>query len=74
MTGQTSNRKERTLSYWCFAPALAMIELEGLGLRSIIVTSGTLSPMKSYSLELGLKFDGTRDCDFVLCCYFIFTE
>lgn len=74
MTGQASNRKERTLSYWCFAPALAMIELEGLGLRSIIVTSGTLSPMKSYSLELGLKFDGTRDCDFVLCCYFIFTE
>lgn len=46
----------RTLSYWCFAPSLAMRELVDLGLRSIIVTSGTLSPIKSYSLTLGIPF------------------
>ena len=47
----------RTMSYWCFAPALSMHELAGLGpLRSMLVTSGTLSPLPSYSLELGLPF------------------
>ena len=55
--GQGAGRKERTLSYWCFAPSLAMFELNDLGTRSILVTSGTLSPMKSYSLELGLNFE-----------------
>ena len=46
----------RTISYWCFAPSLAMQELSDLNVRSIIVTSGTLSPLPSYSLELGLPF------------------
>jgi len=46
----------RTISYWCFAPALAMEELAGLGVRSILVTSGTLSPLPSYGLELGIPF------------------
>jgi len=51
-----SNTTGRILSYWCFAPSLAMNELAGLKVRSIIVTSGTLSPLPSYSLELGLPF------------------
>jgi regulator of telomere elongation helicase 1 len=46
----------RTLSYWCFAPSEAMRELENLGVRSILVTSGTLSPLESYALELDLPF------------------
>jgi regulator of telomere elongation helicase 1 len=46
----------RTISYWCFAPALAMQELASLKVRSILVTSGTLSPLPSYSMELGLHF------------------
>jgi DNA repair helicase (rad3) len=46
----------RVLSYWCFAPSLAMNELAALNVRSILVTSGTLSPLPSYSLELGLPF------------------
>ena len=49
----------RTISYWCFAPSLAMQELSDLNVRSIIVTSGTLSPLPSYSLELGLPFPHT---------------
>lgn len=46
----------RTLSYWCFAPSEAMRELENLKVRSILVTSGTLSPLESYALELGIRF------------------
>ena len=46
----------RVISYWCFAPSLAMQELANLNIRSIIVTSGTLSPLQSYSMELGLNF------------------
>jgi regulator of telomere elongation helicase 1 len=46
----------RTLSYWCFAPALAMEELANLNVRSIIVTSGTLAPVASYAMELGIPF------------------
>ena len=46
----------RKLSYWCFAPALAMNELAALKVRSILVTSGTLSPLPSYGLELGIPF------------------
>jgi regulator of telomere elongation helicase 1 len=43
----------RTVSYWCFAPALAMRELAFLKVRSILITSGTLSPLPSFSMELG---------------------
>lgn len=51
----------RTVSYWCFAPSLAMEELANLNVRSILVTSGTLSPLPSYSMELGLPFAHTLE-------------
>jgi regulator of telomere elongation helicase 1 len=51
----------RTVSFWCFAPSLAMEELAGLKIRSILVTSGTLSPLPSYSLELGIPFPLTLE-------------
>ncbi|KAG7342144.1 helicase associated domain containing protein [Nitzschia inconspicua] len=46
----------RTVSYWCFAPSEAMRELQELEVRSILVTSGTLSPLESYAMELDLPF------------------
>lgn len=46
----------RTVSYWCFAPSEAMRELANLNIRSILVTSGTLSPLESYAMELDLPF------------------
>jgi len=46
----------RTISYWCFAPSEAMHELADLKVRSILVTSGTLSPLESYAMELDLQF------------------
>ncbi|KAI0564905.1 DEAD2 [Gracilaria domingensis] len=46
----------RTLSYWCFKPAIAMGSLKTLNLRCLLLTSGTLSPMDSFAAELGLEF------------------
>ena len=64
-TNQGNNRDGnttgRTVSYWCFSPALAMEELANLKVRSILVTSGTLSPLPSYSMELGLPFPHTLE-------------
>ncbi|KAG6430041.1 hypothetical protein SASPL_108100 [Salvia splendens] len=50
--GKTS----RTLSWWCFNPGIAMEEFAKLGVRSIILSSGTLSPMDSFAEELKLEF------------------
>ncbi|XP_041918787.1 Fanconi anemia group J protein isoform X2 [Alosa sapidissima] len=44
-----------TLSFWCLNPAVAFSDLSG-SVRSIVLTSGTLSPMDSFSSELGVSF------------------
>ncbi|XP_029468516.1 Fanconi anemia group J protein isoform X2 [Rhinatrema bivittatum] len=44
-----------TLNFWCLNPAVAFSELSGK-VRTIVLTSGTLSPMESFSSELGVKF------------------
>ena len=54
--GGKAGTVSRTVSYWCFAPAEAMHQLSNLNIRSILVTSGTLSPLESYAMELGLEF------------------
>lgn len=46
----------RTLSWWCFNPGIAMEQFSRLGVGSIILTSGTLSPMDSFAEELKLDF------------------
>lgn len=51
----------RTVSYWCFSPAVAMSDFMSLGVRSLVLTSGTLSPMKSFSGELGVDFAVTLE-------------
>lgn len=47
-----------TLSFWCFDPGEGMEALrEGnMSIRSILLTSGTLSPMSSFALELRTDF------------------
>jgi hypothetical protein len=42
----------RVLSFWCFSAGFAMAHLQNLGVRSIILTSGTLKPLFSLSAEL----------------------
>ena len=41
-----------SLGFWCFKPGLCLQRFPELGVRSIILTSGTLSPMESYAHEL----------------------
>uniref|UniRef100_A0ACD5VFI4 Uncharacterized protein n=1 Tax=Avena sativa TaxID=4498 RepID=A0ACD5VFI4_AVESA len=53
---QVFGKASRTLSWWCFNPGLAMEEFLRLGVRSIILTSGTLSPLESLAMELNLDF------------------
>lgn len=51
------SEKSYKLSFWCFYPGLAMQSLvANSGLRSLIVTSGTLSPLDSFAYELGVPF------------------
>lgn len=40
------------LSYWCFSPGFSMQDLMNQGVRSIILTSGTLSPLSSFTSEM----------------------
>ncbi|EPS66374.1 hypothetical protein M569_08402, partial [Genlisea aurea] len=49
-------KPSRTLSWWCFNPGIAMEEFSKLGVGSVILTSGTLSPMDSFAEELKLPF------------------
>ncbi|MEE6520206.1 hypothetical protein FKM82_018027 [Ascaphus truei] len=43
------------LNFWCLNPAVAFSDLSG-NVRTIVLTSGTLCPMGSFSSELGVKF------------------
>lgn len=49
-----AGKASRTLSWWCFNPGIAMQEFAVLGVSSIILTSGTLSPLESFAQELKL--------------------
>ncbi|PRW44978.1 Regulator of telomere elongation helicase 1 [Chlorella sorokiniana] len=51
-----SGRQAPTLSYWCFSPGLSMKQITEMRVRSILLTSGTLSPLDSFAHELGLAF------------------
>jgi regulator of telomere elongation helicase 1 len=42
--------------FWCMSPSIAVAELKPLGVKSFIVTSGTLSPMQSFASEMRVNF------------------
>ena len=46
----------RKIAFWCFNAGMGMRQLAELKPRSLILTSGTLSPMNSFQAELGLTF------------------
>ncbi|XP_028319623.1 Fanconi anemia group J protein, partial [Gouania willdenowi] len=54
-----------TLSFWCLNPAVAFSDLSE-GVRCIVLTSGTLSPMSSFSSELGVKFSIQLEANHVI--------
>nr|XP_035941075.1 regulator of telomere elongation helicase 1 isoform X4 [Halichoerus grypus] len=46
----------KVLSYWCFSPGHSMQELVRQGVRTVILTSGTLAPVSSFALEMQIPF------------------
>lgn len=46
----------RSLSYWCFHAGITMRDIIRQGVRSLILTSGTLSPLDSFTSELDVSF------------------
>jgi regulator of telomere elongation helicase 1 len=54
--GGSLQGEPRVLSFWCFSPGITMLELQRLGVLSILLTSGTLSPIEALASELSLHF------------------
>ncbi|XP_037631188.1 Fanconi anemia group J protein isoform X2 [Sebastes umbrosus] len=54
-----------TLSFWCLNPAVAFSDLS-TSVHTIVLTSGTLSPMGSFSSELGVKFSIQLEANHVI--------
>ncbi|KFP28871.1 Fanconi anemia group J protein, partial [Colius striatus] len=52
------------LNFWCLNPAVAFSDLSEV--RTIVLTSGTLSPMDSFSSELGVKFSIQLEANHVI--------
>ncbi|XP_062897504.1 regulator of telomere elongation helicase 1 isoform X4 [Mobula hypostoma] len=55
-TSSVTRKHGKILSYWCFCPGYSMAELVRQGIRSIILTSGTLSPLSSFTSEMQIPF------------------
>jgi len=47
-----SVQTQRVLGFWCFNAGVGFKQIQSLGPRSIILTSGTLSPLPSFEAEL----------------------
>ncbi|XP_039938680.2 Fanconi anemia group J protein isoform X1 [Hirundo rustica] len=62
------NSRQKTLvhmlNFWCLNPAVAFSDLNEA--RTIVLTSGTLSPMDSFSSELGVKFSIQLEANHVI--------
>ncbi|KAL6120230.1 rtel1 [Pungitius sinensis] len=52
----SSKKQGNILSYWCFSPGFSMQDLKSQGVRCIILTSGTLSPLSSFTCEMRIPF------------------
>ncbi|XP_015746768.1 regulator of telomere elongation helicase 1-like, partial [Python bivittatus] len=48
----STKKQGKVLSYWCFSPGYSMHELVRQGVRTILLTSGTLSPVSSFAMEM----------------------
>ncbi|KAG9266683.1 regulator of telomere elongation helicase 1 [Astyanax mexicanus] len=52
----SAKKQGNVLSYWCFCPGFSMQELLRQEVRCIILTSGTLSPLSSFTCEMQIPF------------------
>ncbi|KAF5186621.1 Fanconi anemia group j protein-like protein [Thalictrum thalictroides] len=62
---QSSSNWTTSLSMWCMNPAVSFTKIADLSM-SVILTSGTLSPMTSFSSELGVKFETCMEAPHVI--------
>ena len=64
-SGSDSTSRQRpptpTLAYWCFSAGVALRAISALGVRSLLLTSGTLAPLPSLAAELGMPFPVTLE-------------
>lgn len=54
--GADDAKADRVLSYWCFSPGYTMLDLQKQGVKCVILTSGTLRPLSSFSAEMRIPF------------------
>ncbi len=47
---------QRVLGFWCFNAGVGFQKIKGLKPRSVILTSGTLSPLAAFEAELQMEF------------------
>ena len=52
----TNKQYKRIINYWCFSTGVAMTELQTLGIKSMLLTSGTLSPMLALREDIKIPF------------------
>ncbi|CAF91262.1 unnamed protein product, partial [Tetraodon nigroviridis] len=55
-SSSSSSKAGNILSYWCFSPGFSMQDLVNQGVRCVILTSGTLSPLDSFTSEMRIDF------------------
>ncbi len=56
ISSSPKNQANVIYNLWCFHPGFAMKALLKCGLRSLILTSGTLKPLASFTTELDIQF------------------
>ncbi|XP_041080710.1 regulator of telomere elongation helicase 1-like isoform X3 [Polyodon spathula] len=71
-SASSTKKQGKVLSYWCFSPGFSMNELVCQGVRSIILTSGTLSPLSSFTSEMQIEFPVTLENPHVIDKHQIF--
>ncbi|MGH0156996.1 UNVERIFIED_CONTAM: hypothetical protein FKN15_032929 [Acipenser sinensis] len=71
-SASATKKQGKVLSYWCFSPGFSMNELVRQGVRSIILTSGTLSPLSSFTSEMQIEFPVTLENPHVIDKHQIF--
>jgi Fanconi anemia group J protein len=54
-----------TIAFWCLNPEVVFREIAESA-KAVILTSGTLSPMETFSSELGVRFDHTLEAMHVI--------
>ncbi|XP_074538180.1 regulator of telomere elongation helicase 1 [Halichoeres trimaculatus] len=62
----SSKKQGNILSYWCFSPGFSMQDLKNQEVRCIILTSGTLSPLTSFTAEMRIEFPVTLENSHVI--------